>query len=134
MEYLKAFVVGGLLCVIGQILVDKTKLTPARILVGFVVAGVVLGALGLYQPLADFAGAGATVPLSGFGNLLVKGTKEAVDSQGLLGALTGLVWSLACTLVGYKTVLRLDWSQTLLGYAPVFLLEMFLLLQVMQML
>ena len=71
MEYLKAFVVGGLLCVIGQILVDKTKLTPARILVGFVVAGVVLGALGLYQPLADFAGAGATVPLSGFGNLLV---------------------------------------------------------------
>ena len=75
MEYLKAFVVGGLLCVIGQILVDKTKLTPARILVGFVVAGVVLGALGLYQPLADFAGAGATVPLSGFGNLLVKGTK-----------------------------------------------------------
>ena len=89
MEYLKAFVVGGLLCVIGQILVDKTKLTPARILVGFVVAGVVLGALGLYQPLADFAGAGATVPLSGFGNLLVKGTKEAVDSQGLLGALTG---------------------------------------------
>ena len=74
MEYLKAFVVGGLLCVIGQILVDKTKLTPARILVGFVVAGVVLGALGLYQPLADFAGAGATVPLSGFGNLLVKGT------------------------------------------------------------
>ena len=89
MEYLKAFVVGGLLCVIGQILVDKTKLTPARILVGFVVVGVVLGALGLYQPLADFAGAGATVPLSGFGNLLAKGTKEAVDSQGLLGALTG---------------------------------------------
>ena len=89
MEYLKAFLCGGILCAIGQILIDKTKLTPARILVGYVVAGVVLGALGLYQPLVDFAGAGASVPLSGFGNLLAKGTLQAVQKDGLLGALTG---------------------------------------------
>ena len=89
MDYLKAFIVGGIICVIGQILSDKTKLTPARILVGYVVAGVVLGALGLYQPLVDFAGAGASVPLSGFGNLLAKGTLQAVQKDGLLGALTG---------------------------------------------
>ena len=89
MDYLKAFIVGGIICVIGQILIDKTKLTPARILVGYVVAGVVLGALGLYQPLVDFAGAGASVPLSGFGNLLAKGTLQAVQTDGLLGALTG---------------------------------------------
>ncbi|MBC3516818.1 stage V sporulation protein AE [Neobittarella massiliensis] len=89
MDYLKAFIVGGIICVIGQILIDKTKLTPARILVGYVVAGVVLGALGLYQPLVDFAGAGASVPLSGFGNLLAKGTLQAVQKDGLLGALTG---------------------------------------------
>lgn len=89
MEYLKAFVVGGLLCVIGQILIDKTKLTPARILVGFVVAGVFLSALGLYEPLVDFAGAGATVPLSGFGHTLARGVKAAVADRGLLGAFTG---------------------------------------------
>lgn len=89
MDYLKAFIVGGIICVIGQILIDKTKLTPARILVGYVVAGVVLGALGLYQPLVDFAGAGASVPLSGFGNLLAKGTLQAVQKDGLLGVLTG---------------------------------------------
>ena len=89
MEYLKAFVVGGLICMLGQILIDKTKLTPARILVGFVVAGVVLSALGLYQPLAEFAGAGATVPLCGFGHLLAKGVRAAVAEQGLLGALSG---------------------------------------------
>lgn len=89
MEYLKAFVVGGLLCVIGQILIDKTKLTPARILVGFVVAGVLLSALGLYEPLVDFAGAGATVPLSGFGHTLARGVKAAVADRGLLGAFTG---------------------------------------------
>lgn len=89
MEYLKAFVVGGLICVIGQILIDKTKLTPARILVSFVVAGVVLGALGLYEPLVEFAGAGATVPLTGFGYLLAKGTLEGVREIGLMGALTG---------------------------------------------
>ena len=81
--------VGGLLCLAGQILIDKTKLTPARILTSYVVAGVVLGALGLYQPLADFAGAGATVPLTGFGNLLAKGVREAVAEKGLIGAFTG---------------------------------------------
>ena len=79
MDYLKAFLVGGLLCLIGQVLIDKTKLTPARILVSYVVAGVILGAVGLYQPLAEFAGAGATVPLTGFGNTLAKGVKEAVQ-------------------------------------------------------
>ncbi len=89
MEYLKAFVVGGLICVVGQILIDKTKLTPARILVSFVVAGVVLGALGLYEPLVEFAGAGATVPLTGFGYLLSKGALEGVREIGLMGALTG---------------------------------------------
>jgi len=87
--YLKAFVVGGLLCVVGQILIDRTKLTPARILTSFVVAGVILGALGVYQPLADWAGAGATVPLTGFGNLLAKGVKKAVEEKGLVGAFTG---------------------------------------------
>ena len=87
--YLKAFLVGGLLCLIGQVLIDKTKLTPARILTSYVVAGVVLGALGLYQPLVDFAGAGASVPLTGFGNLLAKGVREAVEEKGLVGAFTG---------------------------------------------
>ena len=89
MDYLKAFVIGGLFCLIGQILIDKTKLTPARILVGYVVAGVILGALGLYQPILDFAGAGASVPLTGFGATLAKGVKEAVDESGALGILTG---------------------------------------------
>ena len=89
MDYLKAFLVGGLLCLIGQILVDKTKLTPARILVGYVAAGVILGAFGLYQPIIDFAGAGATVPLTGFGATLAKGVKEAIDESGALGILTG---------------------------------------------
>ena len=88
-EYLKAFAVGGLFCVIGQILIDRTKLTPARILTSFVVAGVVLGALGLYQPLADWAGAGATVPLTGFGHLLAQGVREAVSERGWLGVFTG---------------------------------------------
>ena len=89
MEYLKAFVVGGLLCLIGQILIDKTKLTPARILVSYVVIGVMLGGIGVYEPLAEFAGAGATVPLTGFGNLLAKGVKKAVTEQGFLGIFTG---------------------------------------------
>ena len=89
MDYIKAFVVGGILCLIGQILIDKTKLTPARILVSYVVAGVFLGAVGLYKPLADFAGAGASVPLTGFGYTLAKGVKEAVDSSGFLGIFTG---------------------------------------------
>ncbi|MGN0979643.1 MAG: stage V sporulation protein AE [Candidatus Avoscillospira sp.] len=89
MDYLKAFLLGGALCVIGQILIDKTKLTPARILVIYVVAGVVLGAFGLYQPLVDWGGAGATVPLTGFGNTLAKGVKDAVKEDGLLGVITG---------------------------------------------
>lgn len=89
MEYLKAFVAGGFLCLIGQILIDKTKLTPARILVAYVVAGVVLGGLQLYPKFVDFAGAGATVPLTGFGNTLAKGVREAVDKEGFLGIFTG---------------------------------------------
>ena len=89
MDYLKAFLIGGLFCLIGQILIDKTTLTPARILVGYVVAGVILGALGLYQPIIDFAGAGASVPLTGFGATLAKGVKEAIDEKGALGILTG---------------------------------------------
>ena len=89
MEYLKAFFVGGTLCLAGQILIDKTQLTPARILVSYVVTGVLLGALGLYQPLLEFAGAGASVPLTGFGNTLAKGVKEAVDQEGFLGIFTG---------------------------------------------
>ena len=89
MELLKAFFVGGLLCALGQILIDKTKLTPARILVLYVVAGVVLGAAGVYEKLVDFAGAGATIPLTGFGNTLAKGVKEAVAQDGLLGAFIG---------------------------------------------
>lgn len=89
MEYLKAFLVGGSLCLIAQILIDKTKLTPARILVSYVVAGVVLGAIGIYEPLAQWAGAGATVPLTGFGNTLAKGVREAVDEKGFLGIFTG---------------------------------------------
>lgn len=89
LEYLKAFLVGGAFCAIGQLLIDLTKLTPARILVSYVVTGVVLGGLGLYQPLVDFAGAGATVPLTGFGNLLAKGVKKAVDENGFLGIFTG---------------------------------------------
>jgi len=89
MMLLKAFLVGGALCMLGQILVDRTRLTPARILSGYVVAGVVLSALGLYQPLVDFAGAGATVPLTGFGHLLAKGVRKAVETDGILGALTG---------------------------------------------
>ena len=87
--YAKAFIVGGMLCVIGQILLMKTKLTSPRILVGYVTAGVILGALGLYKPLVDFAGAGATVPLTGFGYLLASGAIEAVKADGILGAFTG---------------------------------------------
>lgn len=89
MDYLKAFLVGGGLCLIGQILVDRTKLTPARILVSYVVIGVFLGAVGVYRPLVEFAGAGATVPLTGFGYNLAKGVKEAIDRDGFLGIFTG---------------------------------------------
>ena len=89
MEYLKAFIVGGIICAIGQVFIDKTKLTPARILVGCVVSGVILSALGFYEPLVEFAGAGATVPLSGFGHSLAKGVRAAVADKGFLGAFTG---------------------------------------------
>ncbi|MGN0601095.1 MAG: stage V sporulation protein AE [Oscillospiraceae bacterium] len=89
MEYLWAFLIGGLFCAIGQVLIDFTKLTPARILVAYVVAGVALGALGIYKPLIDFAGGGATVPLTGFGYLLADGVKKAVDENGFLGIFTG---------------------------------------------
>ena len=89
MDYLKAFLVGGCFCLIGQILIDKTKLTPARILVSYVVIGVILGAVGVYKPLAEFAGAGASVPLTGFGNTLAKGVREAVTQDGFLGIFTG---------------------------------------------
>ena len=89
LKYLWAFIIGGMFCVIAQILIDKTRLTPARILVCYVVAGVILGAVGLYKPLAEFAGAGATTPLTGFGYNIAKGVQKAVDEKGLLGALTG---------------------------------------------
>ena len=89
MQYIRCFVVGGLICVIGQILIDKTKLTSARILVTFVTAGVILGALGIYEKIVEFAGAGATVPLTGFGNTLAKGVIEEVNQNGLIGAFTG---------------------------------------------
>ena len=89
MEYLKAFIVGGFICVIGQFLIDKTKLTPARILVGYVVTGVILGGIGVYKPIAEFAGGGATVPLTGFGYLLAKGVKDAIVCDGFFGILTG---------------------------------------------
>ncbi len=89
MDYIKAFLVGGAFCLIGQILIDKTKLTPARILVSYVVIGVFLGAVGVYEPLAEFAGAGATVPLTGFGYNLAKGVKEAIQEDGFLGIFTG---------------------------------------------
>ena len=89
MDIIKAFIIGGIFCVIGQILIDKTKLTPARILVSFVVIGVVLGGIGIYQKIVDFAGAGASIPLTGFGNVLATGVKKAVDEKGFLGILTG---------------------------------------------
>lgn len=89
MDYLKAFIVGGTLCVIGQLLIDKTKLTPARILVSYVVVGVILGALGFYRPLVDFAGAGASVPLTGFGYSLAQGVKKAINESGFIGIFTG---------------------------------------------
>lgn len=89
MEYLKAFIVGGLICVIGQIILDRTKLTPAHILVSFLTLGVILGGIGLYEPLVKFGGAGATVPISGFGNALAKGAIKGAKENGVLGAFTG---------------------------------------------
>ncbi len=95
MEYLWAFIIGGLLCAIGQVLIDYTKLTPARILTAYVVAGVVLSALKLYKPIVEFAGAGATVPLTGFGHLLAEGVRNAIAKTGLLGVFTGGITSAA---------------------------------------
>lgn len=89
MDYIKAFIVGGLLCLLAQILIDYTKLTPARILVSYVVIGVLLGGIGLYEPLVEFAGAGASVPLMGFGNTLAKGVRKAIEEDGFLGIFTG---------------------------------------------
>ena len=95
MQYIFALITGGIICVIGQLLIDKTALTPARILTGFVVAGVILGALGLYQPIAQFGGEGAAVPISGFGFLMSEGVKDALRSDGALGILTGGIKSAA---------------------------------------
>lgn len=89
LSFVKAFIIGGAFCAVGQILIDKTKLTPARILTLYVVLGVILGGFGIYQPLVDWAGAGATIPLTGFGNTLAKGVRDAVDEKGLLGIFTG---------------------------------------------
>ena len=103
MQYLQAFLCGGVLCAVGQLLIDKTQLTPARILTGYVVAGVLLQAVGVYQAVADWGGAGATVPLTGFGYALAKGVEKAVAQQGLLGALTGgLTACLLYTSRGYR--------------------------------
>ena len=100
--YLKVFLVGGALCAIGQVLIDYTKLTPARILVAYVVSGVILGAIGVYQPLVEFAGAGASVPLTGFGYLLSKGVKEAVAANGFMGIFTG---GLSATAAGISAAI-----------------------------
>lgn len=111
MDYIKAFVVGGILCVIGQLLIDKTKLTPARILVSYVVAGVILGGFGIYQPLAEFSGAGATVPLTGFGNTLAKGVREAVQENGFPGIFIG---GLKATAGGITTAIAAGFTASLL--------------------
>ena len=112
MDYVWAFVVGGGFCVIAQILIDKTALTPARILVAYVVAGVILGALGIYKPLIEFAGTGATTPLTGFGYLISKGVREAVEQKGLIGALTG---GLSAAAGGTAAALVFGYIATLLS-------------------
>lgn len=112
MEYIKAFVIGGLFCAIGQLLIDRTKLTPARILVGYVVAGVVLTAVGLYDPIVQFAGAGATVPLTGFGYSLAKGVEKAIAEDGLLGVLTG---GLTATAAGVAAAMVFGYIAALLS-------------------
>lgn len=111
MDYFKAFLVGGTLCLIGQLIIDKTKLTPARILVGYVVAGVILGAVGVYEKLVDFAGAGASVPLTGFGNTLAKGVREAIDAHGFLGIFTG---GLKATAGGITTAIAAGLAASLI--------------------
>ncbi len=112
MEYLNAFWVGGLLCAIGQVLIDKTKLTPARILVIYVCAGAVLTALGLYEPIVDYAGTGATVPISGFGYSLAKGVMEAVDKEGFIGIFTG---GITATAAGITAAVTFGFIFALLG-------------------
>lgn len=102
MDYFKAFIVGGFICLIGQILIDKSKLTPARILVSYVVIGVILGALGIYDRLVEFAGAGATIPLTGFGNSLAKGVREAITEKGFIGIFSG---GLKATAAGIATAI-----------------------------
>ena len=114
MEYLKAFLIGGTICAIGQLLIDFTKLTPARILVGYVVSGVFLTALGLYDPLVQFAGAGATVPLTGFGYTLAKGVETAVREKGLLGAMTG---GLTATAAGITAALVFGYIAALISHS-----------------
>lgn len=111
-DCLKAFLVGGIICAIGQILIDKTKLTPARILVSYVVAGVILTAVGLYEPLVKFGGAGATVPLTGFGYTLAVGVKEAIHEYGLVGALTGGV---TATAGGITAAIVFGWLVSLIA-------------------
>ena len=106
LDYIWAFVIGGAFCTVAQILVDKTKLSPARILVLYVVAGVILTAIGVYKPLVDFAGCGATVPLTGFGYSLAEGVKKAIDERGLLGALTG---GLTATSAGITAAMVFAW-------------------------
>lgn len=110
--YLRAFIVGGFLCVIAQVLIDKTSLTPARILVGYVVAGVALGALGVYKPLMEFAGAGASTPLTGFGYVIADGVKKAVEQKGLMGALSG---GLAASATVISAVLLLSLLASLIS-------------------
>lgn len=111
MDYFYAFLVGGLICVLGQVILDRTKLTPAHILVGFLVAGTIISAVGLYQPLVDFAGAGATIPLSGFGHALAKGAIEASTKEGFLGALTG---GLKATAAGISAAIILGYLMAII--------------------
>lgn len=112
MEFVKAFIIGGLICVVGQLLIDYTKLTPARILVSFVVLGVALTAVGVYEPLVNFAGAGATVPLTGFGYALAKGVEKAIREFGLLGVVTG---GLTATAAGITAVIVLGYFIALIA-------------------
>lgn len=100
MEYIKAFVVGGMICIIGQVILDNTKLTPAHILVTFLIIGVIMGSLGIYDPIVEFAGAGATIPISGFGNTLAKGAMEGAKTKGIIGAFTGGVEATAAGVAG----------------------------------
>ena len=102
-KFIRAFIVGGLLCVIAQILIDKTSLTPARILVGYVVAGVILGAIGVYEPLMEFAGAGASTPLTGFGYVIADGVKDAIDEKGILGILSGALTASSLVITAVLT-------------------------------